>query len=139
MKKMKLKVALAAALTLAGASLPALALPFRHGLTVCRVTGVEHEAYCGKVTRPLDPARSQGLQIEVHFVVIPALARNRLPDPVFFFAGGPGQSAIDLAGPMSRLIARLGNRRDLVFIGQHRSHSDPHRDLPGGTAEAALR
>jgi pimeloyl-ACP methyl ester carboxylesterase len=58
------------------------------------------------------------VQIEVHFAVLPALARNRKPDPVFFFAGGPGQSAIDLAGAMSALFARLGNRRDIVLIDQ---------------------
>jgi pimeloyl-ACP methyl ester carboxylesterase len=50
--------------------------------------------------------------------VLPALARNRKPDPVLFLAGGPGQSAIELAGPVSRILARLGNRRDLVLIDQ---------------------
>ena len=60
----------------------------------------------------------QGRQIDVQFAVLPALARNRKPDPVFFFAGGPGQSAIALAGPVSRMLSRLGNRRDVVLIDQ---------------------
>jgi pimeloyl-ACP methyl ester carboxylesterase len=90
----------------------------RHGLTACRLPGVEHEAWCGVVRRPFDPNRPGALQIDVHFALLPALARNRKPDPVFFFAGGPGQSAIDLAGPVSRMLAKLSNRRDLVFIDQ---------------------
>jgi pimeloyl-ACP methyl ester carboxylesterase len=87
-------------------------------LEPCRLRGVETGALCGKLVRPLDPARPEGTRIDVHFAVLPALARNKKPDPVFFFAGGPGQSAIDLAGPMSRVFARLLNRRDIVFIDQ---------------------
>ncbi len=87
-------------------------------LKPCRLQGVEHDAQCGSVRRPLDPAAPQGTQIDVHFAVLPALARNKKPDPVVFFAGGPGQSAMSLAGPASRLMARLSNRRDVVLIDQ---------------------
>ena len=89
-----------------------------NGLISCRLEGVEHEAWCGTVSRPLDPAQPKGRAIDVHYAVLPALARNRRPDPVFFFAGGPGQSAIDLAGSIGRMMARLGNRRDVVLIDQ---------------------
>ncbi len=88
------------------------------GLSTCRLAGVEHEAWCGSVERPLDPAQPAGRQIQVHFAVLPALARNRKPDPVFFFAGGPGQSAIALAGPVGRLLGRFSNRRDIVLVDQ---------------------
>jgi len=37
---------------------------------------------------------------------------------VFFFAGGPGQSAIRLAAPLAAAHARLRQRRDLVFVDQ---------------------
>ncbi len=97
---------------------PAAAAESRPGLAPCRLEGLEHEALCGSVRRPLDPARPQGVQIDVHFAVLPALARNRKPDPVFFFAGGPGQSAIDLAGPISSMLSRLSNRRDIVLVDQ---------------------
>lgn len=73
---------------------------------------------CGTVRRPLDPTRADGVQIDVHFAVLPALARNKHPDPLFFLAGGPGQSAIDLAGPVSGLFHRLSNRRDIVLVDQ---------------------
>ncbi|HSN34140.1 MAG TPA: alpha/beta hydrolase, partial [Ideonella sp.] len=87
-------------------------------LEPCRLRGVEHDALCGKLRRPLDPARADGPQIDIHVAVLPAIARNKKPDPLLFFAGGPGQSAIGLAGPVSRLYARFLNRRDLVLVDQ---------------------
>src|SRR5262245_37155314 len=76
-------------------------------LEPCRLKGVVHEALCGSVQRALDPTRPDGTRIDVHFAVLPALARNKLADPVFFIAGGPGQSAIELAGPLAAQFARL--------------------------------
>jgi pimeloyl-ACP methyl ester carboxylesterase len=70
------------------------------------------------VRRPLDPTRPSGPQLDIHFVVVPAIARRRLPDPVFLLAGGPGQSAIALAPAVLPLFARLNNRRDIVFVDQ---------------------
>ena len=110
--------ALAAALFSSVAAPPVQAAEARAGLKPCRVQGVTHDALCGVLRRPLDPAQPQGTQIDVHYAVLPALARNPLPDPVFFFAGGPGQSAQSLGGHISRLLARLGNRRDVVLIDQ---------------------
>lgn len=101
----------AAAAPATSAGEPALLQP-------CRLRGVEHEARCGAVVRPLDPARPDGATIEVRFAVLPALARRKHPDPVFFLAGGPGQSAIEIAGAVERLMARLVNRRDIVLVDQ---------------------
>lgn len=99
-------------------SSPLQAAEGRPGLKPCRLQGVEHEVWCGVARRPLDPAQPAGAQIEVHYVVLPALARNRKPDPVLFFAGGPGQSAMELGGTVARLLARLAYRRDIVLIDQ---------------------
>ena len=108
-------LAAAAALALTG---PGFAAESRPGMKPCRLQGVEYDAWCGVVSRPLDPAQPGGTRIDVHYAVLPALARNRKPDPVMFFAGGPGQSAIELAGPVSRMLARLAYRRDVVLIDQ---------------------
>jgi pimeloyl-ACP methyl ester carboxylesterase len=111
-----------AALALAGAAAQAAPTAQTAGsaleLRPCRLPGVEHQAQCGTLKRPLDPAAASGVQIDLHVAVLPALARRKKDDPVFFFAGGPGQSAIELAGPLSRMLARLSNRRDLVLIDQ---------------------
>ncbi|MEO5735345.1 MAG: alpha/beta fold hydrolase [Rubrivivax sp.] len=113
--------ALAAAMLAAAGSLVsavALAAESHEGLSPCWLDGVPQQVLCGVVSRPLNPSRTDGVRIDIHFAVLPALARNRLPDPVFFLAGGPGQSAIDLAGSISRLLARLNNRRDVVLVDQ---------------------
>lgn len=111
-------LSLVAAAVLLGAGLAPAARAETALLQPCRLKGVEHEALCGRVVRPLDPAAPAGPAIEVHFAVLPALARNKKPDPVFFFAGGPGQSAMTLAGPLERQLARFLNRRDVVLIDQ---------------------
>lgn len=87
-------------------------------LTACRVEGMPTELQCGVVQRPLDPARPDGVKIDVHYLVVPALARNKQADPVLMLAGGPGQSAIAVAPAVLPRLSRLNNRRDLVFIDQ---------------------
>ena len=105
-------------------------------LQPCRVTGIRHEVLCGQVRRALDPARPDGPQIDVHYVVVPAMARRKLADPLFLLAGGPGQSAIGVAPAMLGLFGRLNNRRDIVFVdlrGTGRSaplDCDDDRDAP---------
>lgn len=91
---------------------------YAQALSFCRVAGLSTQVQCGVVQRALNPAQPQGMQIDVHYVVVPALARRKLPDPVFFLAGGPGQSAIGLAPMLTRQMRRLNNRRDLVFVDQ---------------------
>jgi pimeloyl-ACP methyl ester carboxylesterase len=84
----------------------------------CRVAGLRNSVQCGVLQRALDPARPDGPKIDIHFVVAPAMARRKLPDPVFLLAGGPGQSAIKVAPGLLALFARINNRRDIVFVDQ---------------------
>jgi pimeloyl-ACP methyl ester carboxylesterase len=68
----------------------------------------------------------QGRRIEISFVIIPATGQRRAPDPVVYFAGGPGGSAIgDIPAELPRL-AGLNRDRDLVFIDQ-RGTGDSNR------------
>ncbi len=90
----------------------------RAALKPCRVDGMPNELLCGSVQRPLDPAKPEGVKFDIQFLVVPALARNKLPDAVLLLAGGPGQSAIAIAPRVLPRLARLNNRRDLVFIDQ---------------------
>jgi pimeloyl-ACP methyl ester carboxylesterase len=87
-------------------------------LTDCRIAGIRNSVKCGVLQRALDPARPDGTQIDLHFVLVPAIARRKLPDPVFLLAGGPGQSAVRLAPGLMGLLNRLANRRDIVFVDQ---------------------
>ncbi len=100
----------------AGGARAAEALP--GGLSECHISGFRNGVLCGSVKRPLDPEHAERGSLEIHYVVVPALARRKLPDPVFFLAGGPGQSAINLAPQVMALFGRLNNRRDIVFVDQ---------------------
>ncbi|QPF71569.1 alpha/beta fold hydrolase [Roseateles sp. DAIF2] len=96
----------------------------------CRVEGLPTELQCGLLKRPLDPSQPQGQQIEIHYLVLPAMARNKQPDPVLMLAGGPGQSAINIAALVLPRFARLNNRRDLVFIDQRGTGRSAPLDCP---------
>lgn len=109
------------------------------GLASCRLKGVEHEARCGTLSRPLDSLRPGGPTIELHFAVLPALARQAKPDPVFFIAGGPGQSAIELAGPIGQMLGRLGQRRDIVLVDQRGTGRSAPLNCPDAAPDAPLR
>lgn len=87
-------------------------------LKPCRLPGHPTELLCGSLQRPLDPTQPQGKQIELRVAVVPALARNKLPDPVVFLAGGPGQAAVELLPMLAPRLSRLQQRRDLVFVDQ---------------------
>ena len=83
----------------------------------CRIRHVDTTARCATLSVPEDHAAPNGKQINIHVAVLPALARKAEADPVYFFAGGPGQAASDLG----RLTAALGNlrkRRDIVLVDQ---------------------
>ena len=119
-------------------TLPLQAAESRPGLQPCRLQGVEHDAWCGVLRRPLDPANPGGTQIDVHYAVLPALARNRKPDPVMFFAGGPGQSAIELGGSVARLLARLSYRRDIILVDQRGTGRSAPLACPDVPATASM-
>jgi len=96
--------------------------PLAHAATTplkpCRIAGIPNELKCGSLQRPLDPARPDGAKVDIHYLVVPAMARNKQPDAVLMLAGGPGQSAIGVAARVLPRLSRLNNRRDLVFIDQ---------------------
>ncbi len=101
------------ALTLLSASLQVAA-----ATAPCRLQGIEQQVQCGQVSVAEDPDAPAGRRIDVHYAVVPALARVRTLDPIFVFAGGPGQSARRVAGQIQPLFARLNARRDIVYVDQ---------------------
>ncbi|MCU0952199.1 MAG: alpha/beta hydrolase [Burkholderiaceae bacterium] len=87
-------------------------------LTPCRLKGIEREVRCGRIEVPEDPDRTDGRRIGIHFAVVPALAKNKSPDPLFVLAGGPGQAATRVAALMQPTLSRLNARRDIVYVDQ---------------------
>lgn len=100
------------------------------GLQPCRLPGVEHAARCGRLERPLDPADAASPRITIRWAVLPALARRPAADPLVFFAGGPGQGAVDLADRVQALLARFGARRDLVLVDLRGTGGSAPLDCP---------
>jgi pimeloyl-ACP methyl ester carboxylesterase len=98
--------------------LPFLARAADAVLADCRVAGIVNGVLCGSVERPLDPQHAGHTTITIRYVVVPAMARRKIADPVFMLAGGPGQSAVAIAAQSLPLFSRLNNRRDIVFVDQ---------------------
>ena len=112
----------AAAATAAGLALPTAGVVAADappvGLSDCHIAGFRNGVLCGSVKRPLDPEHAERGSLEIHYIVVPALARRKLTDPVYILSCGPGQSAIALAPQVMALFGRLNNRRDIVFVDQ---------------------
>jgi len=87
-------------------------------LVPCRLTGVAQEVRCGHVEVAEDPRAAGGRHIKIEFAVVPALAKNKAPDPLFVLAGGPGQAAMQIAEIALPILAQINNRRDIVFVDQ---------------------
>lgn len=87
-------------------------------LKPCRVANVDNEVKCGTLEIFENRETQQGRKISLNIVVLPAIARIKEPDPVFLFAGGPGQAATDLAREALAILGGLNGKRDLVLIDQ---------------------
>jgi pimeloyl-ACP methyl ester carboxylesterase len=75
------------------------------------------EAQCTTMKVPEDRARPQGRQVELAIAWVPA--RNEgAPDPLFFIAGGPGQSALDSFPQIAPAFAELRKKRDVILVDQ---------------------
>jgi pimeloyl-ACP methyl ester carboxylesterase len=75
-------------------------------------------ARCGTLVVPENRLTGKGRTIPVRVVVFPATGSPRQPDPVVYFAGGPGGSSVDdIPGELQDLVS-LNTHRDLVFVEQ---------------------
>lgn len=103
---------------------PRTAAP-RLELESCRLPSLDEEARCGTYEVWENRAARQGRRISLRVAVLPALGDDPAPDPVLFFAGGPGGSAVDAAPELSFIYHELRRHRDLLLIDQRgtgRSH-----------------
>ncbi len=107
-----------AAVSCTGSPAPTASSPQVNALSVkpCTVNGLT--ARCGTLTVPEDRLTGRGRLIPIRFVVVPATDPGRSPDPVVWFAGGPGDSAVDLIPSELPQLSNLNTHRDFVFIDQ---------------------
>jgi len=135
--RMKRTVCLAACLSL----LPALAAAeapkprkIHQLLKPCKIAELEEEALCGTYSVWENRAARTGRKIDLKIIVVPAQGADPAPDPVFYFAGGPGYPATDGAGGTAEFLGELRKERDIVFVDQRGAGgSHPLKcPLPGG-------
>jgi pimeloyl-ACP methyl ester carboxylesterase len=86
-------------------------------LSDCRIKDMEGPARCAQVWVPEDSAQPDGKRIEIFVAVLPSLASAPEPDPLFIFAGGPGQAASDL-GRLVGTMQSIRKSRDIVLVDQ---------------------
>ena len=93
-------------------------------LKPCRVDGVKQEVRCGVYRVPENRRTRQGRMLPLKIVMIPARAPHPERGPVFYMAGGPGETATELAG----MLADSGDadEQDVILVDE-RGTGEGHR------------
>jgi pimeloyl-ACP methyl ester carboxylesterase len=76
------------------------------------------DAYCGKVEVWEDRTARAGRKLALKVIVLPGLRREPAPDPIFYFAGGPGGGAAKMARTVREQFRSLQTDRDIVLVDQ---------------------
>ena len=83
----------------------------------CKVPGLDEEVRCATYAVWEDREGKKGRKIGLNIVVLPAVGKDRVADPIFFFGGGPGEGITEAAPGFDR-DAPLRQKRDIVLIDQ---------------------
>jgi pimeloyl-ACP methyl ester carboxylesterase len=110
-------------------------------LPSCTVDGVEGGARCGTYEVFEDRQAHSGRRIPLKIIVLPALGPERQPDPLFVFAGGPGQAATDNVKFFAKTFAQVRRARDIVLVDQRGTGGSNglNCDLYGSSVQDHLR
>jgi pimeloyl-ACP methyl ester carboxylesterase len=73
---------------------------------------------CGWLVAAENPDEPEGRQIKVRVARIPAHGRVAEPDPLVFFAGGPGQSATESWPIIAGALKKVNESRDILLVDQ---------------------
>ncbi|MCG7533432.1 alpha/beta hydrolase [Pseudoalteromonas sp. OOF1S-7] len=85
-------------------------------LTPCYTKGLADRLMCGSVKQALSANKSE--KISIHFAVIPAIKQVHPTEAIMAFAGGPGQSAIEVAAVFARVLRYAREERDIILVDQ---------------------
>lgn len=102
----------------------ALALPdtnqieFTNCMLALPGTNMTASARCGSLEVPENPDEPGGRMISLNIAMAPATGKTTEPDPVFFFAGGPGQAASETWVMLRSVLNKIRKSRDIVMIDQ---------------------
>ena len=90
--------------------------PPRLAIAPCRLPEVPDEARCGTYEVFEDRDSRKGRKISLNVAVLPATGPDRLPDPILFFDGGPGEPTVSDAAWHEANLKALRARRDVLLI-----------------------
>ena len=102
----------------------ALALPDSNQIEfsncMLALPGTNHtaSARCGTLEVAENPAEPAGRRNKLKVAIAPATGKSVEPDPVFFFAGGPGQAASETWVMIRSVLNKIRKNRDIVMIDQ---------------------
>jgi pimeloyl-ACP methyl ester carboxylesterase len=100
----------------------AAAPPPAPALSACELEHPLHlatvAAQCMELAVAENPQRPAGRQIRLRVAVVPAVNRNKRPDPLFVLAGGPGTAAGAFYAQTAGAFARIHRDRDIVLVDQ---------------------
>lgn len=81
-------------------------------------TSLSARARCGSLEVAENPADPDGKKISLNIAIAAATGQSTEPDPVFFFAGGPGQAATETWVMIQSTLNKIRKKRDIVMIDQ---------------------
>ena len=87
-------------------------------LEPCNLPKLSSDAYCGKYEVYEDRTQKSGRKIALGLLLFRSRKDKPEPDPVFFIAGGPGQSAVSVVSDAGDFLSDLRKDRDIIFIDQ---------------------
>jgi pimeloyl-ACP methyl ester carboxylesterase len=97
----------------AAVSLPLHECRIEHPLHLSSIT-----ARCGTLRVPLDREHPEAGSIDLNVAVVAPLNRRSDSAPLFFLAGGPGQSAVQTYVAVAGAFARLNRNHAMVLVDQ---------------------
>lgn len=89
-----------------------------------------YNAECADFAVPENPAKPEGRSIELRVARVPAINREKEPDPLFLLAGGPGMGATALYGNVAPAFRRIHRNRDIVLVDQRGTGSSNALNCP---------
>jgi len=96
------------------------------------VAPVDPRVECGVLTVPVDRGHPKQGDVTLPVAIIRSANADPLPDPIIFFAGGPGQPG--RASARRFMDLDVGGRRDVILFDQRGTgQSTPSLDCPDQT------
>ncbi|MEJ2401135.1 MAG: alpha/beta hydrolase [Xanthomonadales bacterium] len=93
---------------------------------------------CGWLDVAENPAEPDGRRIRIHVARVPASGRVTEPDPLVFFAGGPGQAATESWPILAGALRKVNESRDILLVDQRGTGQSHPLKCPQVELEDAL-